>query len=479
MLQNKSTNYFSEISSFFSKEEKSFSTVIHVIKGLNINRMNLGLEEFAQASYRKSDLLLICLLFPLFSIDNIRRYLGSSLQKHFLSEKDTLYRFKNSPLFDWRDFLYKVNKRIVGWTESTSENDNPKCLILDDTDLPKTGKRIEHVGRIWSHTAKGSLLGIKALFLGYWDGTSFFGLDFCLGKELGKKEDRPFGLTHKERKAQFKKKRSLRSASARRIEDLTKNKIDNGVSLIHRAFKKKIQFDYLLTDSWFVCEKLMCTALKCRAHLLGMAKMGKTLYCYNNRYLNANQLIKSLVRNKKSKRIKCLGMYSAEAKVTFNDIPLKLFFFKTSRKAKWHIILTTNCSLRAVKAYHIYSIRWGIEVFFKETKQYFHLGKCQSRDFDAQIADTSLSIIQYNIFSLAKRLESYLTLGGLFEESQKQALELTLWQRIWEFLIDFLSQLAKILEINPDEFMSQILAIENNKQNKLLSLFQRTLLYAA
>ena len=476
MLQSKSTKLISEISSFFSSEEKSLETIIKVIKGLNINRLKIGIEEFPQASYRKSDLLSLCLLFPVFSIENVRRYLGSTLQVSFLSEKDTLYRFKNNPLFDWRSLLYKLNRRILSHTVS---DDSPKCLILDDTDFPKTGKKIEHVGRIHSHSPKGSLLGIKALVLGYWDGKSFFGLDFSLKKEQGKNEDRPFGLTKKEIKAQFKKKRVALTPGKQRVDELLVNKIDNGISLITRAYKRAIKFDYVLTDSWFVCEKFIQVALKCKANLLGMAKMGITLYCYNNKQLKAPQIIKSLVRDKKSKWVKCLRMYTAEARVTYNDVPLKLFFFKSSRKAKWHVILTTDCSLKAVRAYQIYSIRWSIEVFFKEGKQHFRLGKSQSRDFDAQIADTSLSLIQYNIFSLAKRIEAYETLGGLFEETQKKALELTLWQRIWELFIEISTLLAETFEIEPNEFMTKILAMENQKQNKLISIFQRTVSNAA
>jgi hypothetical protein len=293
-------------------------------------------------------------------------------------------------------------------------------------------------------------------------------------KELGKNEGRPFGLTAKEAKAQFKKKRSDSVPGQTREAELMCNKIDNGVSLILSAFRRAIKFDYVLTDSWFVCEKFIRVSIKCGADLLGMAKMGITLYCYNSKHLKASQIVKLLVRDKKSKWVKCIGMYAAEARVTYHDVPLKLFFFKSSRKAKWHVILTTDCTLKAVRAYQIYSIRWSIEVFFKEGKQHFKLGKCQSRDFDGQIADTSISIIHYNIFSLAKRLVAYETLGGLFDETQKQSLELTLWQRIWQLLLEVLTLLAEAVEIDPDEFMTHILQMENQEQNKLISIFQRT-----
>lgn len=479
MLQNKSTKYFSEISSFINSDEKSLSIIIQVIKGLNINRLKLGLAEYPQALYRKNDLIVTCLLFPVFSVDNICRYLGSSLQNHFLSAKDTLYRLKNNPLMNWRCFVYKVNKRILFSADQQFPSDNPRCIIIDDSDLAKTGRRIEHTGKIWSHSIGRTLLGYKALFLGYWDGKSFFGLDFSLHKEMGKNTERPFGLTTKQRKEQFKKTRSVQSPSKQRVDELMVNKIDNAITMIIRAFKQGILFDYVLTDSWFVNEKFMRVSLACGAHLLGMGKMGKTLYRFNDKQYSALQIIKILVRNKKSKRVKCLGMFVAEAQVSFGNIPLKLIYFKTSRNSKWHFLLTTDRSLKAVKAYQTYSIRWSIEVFFKESKQHFHLGKSQSRDFDGQIADTSLSMLQYNVFSLAKRIESYETLGGLFDETQKQALELTLWQRIWDMFLEIITLLAESIEIDPDKLMTNIITMENQKQNKLISIFQRTLINAA
>jgi hypothetical protein len=36
----------------------------------------------------------------------------------------------------------------------------------------------------------------------------------------------------------------------------------------------------------------------------------------------------------------------------------------------------------------------ALHKFFKECKQYLLLGKCQSLDFDAQIADTTLSMVR-------------------------------------------------------------------------------------
>ena len=61
-------------------------------------------------------------------------------------------------------------------------------------------------------------------------------------------------------------------------------------------------------------------------------------------------------------------------------------------------------------------------MFFKESKQNLGLSKCQSQDFDAQIAATTLCMIQYNLLSVAKRFSEYEKLGELFRATQKDSL---------------------------------------------------------
>jgi len=57
----------------------------------------------------------------------------------------------------------------------------------------------------------------------------------------------------------------------------------------------------------------------------------------------------------------------------------------------------------------IYSIRWSIEVFFKEAKQHLGLCNCQSRDFDAQIANVTISCILYIFLAYYRRINDYET----------------------------------------------------------------------
>jgi hypothetical protein len=81
------------------------------------------------------------------------------------------------------------------------------------------------------------------------------------------------------------------------------------------------------------------------------------------------------------------------------------------------------------------------------------LGKCQSNDFDARIADTTISLTQYIILSLYKRFSSYETIGSLFYKSQ-----------------EILQKITKALGVDVNEIMTKIFNLPNFEENILTIL---------
>lgn len=370
--------------------------------------------------------------------------------------------------------------QLIGKTSSKSndiENKSPRCLIVDDSDLPKTGRRTELIGKVFSHVTHQSILAFKGLFMGYHDGKSFFALDFSLHGERGKNKKRPYGLSNKQLKERFFKFRYKNSVSYQRKEEYFTTKIQSMIKMIRTAIANGLRFDYVLVDSWFTCFELV-KFIKTRrigVHLLGMAKMGKTRYLFNGKKLTAKEIVDYQRKAKKIKRSKQLASYYSEVLVNFNEIPVKLFFSKTSRKGKWHLLLTTDLKLNFEQAYKIYSIRWSIEVFFKEAKQYLGLGKSQSQDFDAQIATTTICMLQYNLLAVAKRFTDYESLGELFRNTKAETIQLTVAERIWQIIIDVLAALTELFEIDTEMLMEKLLS-DNERIEKLVNY--KTLLQA-
>ena len=75
-------------------------------------------------------------------------------------------------------------------------------------------------------------------------------------------------------------------------------------------------------------------------------------------------------------------------------------------------------------------MRWGIEVFFSDSKRLLGLADCSSRDFSAHIAHVSLVMIRYNMLASIKRAPDYDTIGGLFGDMYLGVHELTVVEKI-------------------------------------------------
>jgi hypothetical protein len=478
MLPNKSTKIFSELNDFLTSSEKGILRIMDIYKKLDLHKIKIGHQDFPQASYRRCDLLLCLMLFPIFQVKNVYGYLDSTLNNFFEARKNTLYRLKNDSTVNWRHIVGLVNKRLFKTINENTDNhaDSPRCLILDDTDFVKTSYRTEHVGFIWSHVAHRAVLGLKGLFLGYWDSKSFFALDFSLHKERGKNKKKPFGLSPKQLSKQYSMPREDGTPGRDREKELVQDKISMAIQMVKKAVSGKLQVDYVLMDSWFFCNAFVqfLKKLSPKVFILAIAKMGKTHYSFEGKNYTLKQLSEIMKHRKKVKRVKSLNLYCAEVLVDFKGTPLKLFFCKNSKRGKWHVMVTTNTKLGIIRAYQTYSIRWTIEVFFKEGKQYFGLGKSQSQDFDGQIADISIAMVVYNVFSLVKRFESYETLGCLFRETGLQTLEMTVYMRIWQFILELLEIIAELID---GDFNELIVSNMKNtpENNRLLKLFDNKL----
>jgi len=330
--------------------------------------------------------------------------------------------------------------KFIKLAEANGERDRDavRCIIFDDSSLPKTGRYIEKVSRIWDHVLKRCIIGYKLLAMGYWDGLSFIPLDFSLHRERGKNADKPFGLKKKEYRKQYRKKREKGTHSWDRAKEADATKIESALKMFWRAITQGVKVDYVLMDSWFTCDAFIRAVKKVKkqtVHLIGMYKTPKTRFNYLDQELTHSQ-----IRNKpgKVKRCRKLRLHYKEAVVDYNGTPIKMFFSRQGKNGKWRVFITTDTRITFTKMIEIYQIRWTVEVFFKEAKQLFGLGKCQSNDFDAQIADTTITMIQHILLTLKYRFEHYETKGALFNHLKEGIIQTRLNERLWGLFIELL-----------------------------------------
>jgi hypothetical protein len=229
-----------------------------------------------------------------------------------------------------------------------------------------------------------------------------------------------FGLTKTERKAQFKKSISAKCCGYTRRKEADRSKGEQLIVMLKRAVKNNFIPQYVLTDSWFFCESLIVGVKSIRngcINLISMVKINNQVFKVDKgqKEIGVKLLLKSCLTSKASNCKKIHASYYKRS-CDYKGTAVNLFFVKMGRSSNWHLLATTDLKLNFVELMETYQIRWSIEVFFHETKSYLNLGKCQASNFDAQIADTTITMIQYAMLSYCKRINYQTSFGDLFKE---------------------------------------------------------------
>jgi len=427
-----------EIENVLQNHGYSINNIIcEVMKTFKLKTLCRKVGFQKQDGYSTTEILSLMLMLPLMLLKSVHALYKSDFQKVTTMKKDSIYRLKNNEKMPWRALLLVMTKQFQRLVNPKNEVDDKSAFILDDTIHAKTGRRIEQMTKVFDHVAgkQGSKLGFKNLTLGFFDGKSLTPLDFTLQVEKPLKKAR-------HRKERFKKQRNPKSAGAKRIRECHVSKITNGLDMLKRALKQGFQANYVLVDSWFSSHEFIQTVRglgKKPMHLVCGVRQDKRKYLYNGNSLNASQLKLVLKNEGNEKRCRKRNIRYFEVLVDYEGIgQVKLFFCRFPYQKKFRLFLSTDTSLSLLGMMEIYSIRWTIEVFFKETKQHLKLGTCQSRDFDAQIAHITTCYLLYTLLAYFRRVNAYDSLDGLFAEIKDDLIEKNVAERLWELFDDLL-----------------------------------------
>ena len=457
---DKGTNIFSEMASFFKKSGKisAFNAISGVMKNVKLNLRPLGFEKPRHnCLYPTLCVLQLLLMFPSFSVANPANYTTSPLFKLVSCHKDVFYDFLNNGRTKWRKIMYYINCQL--WAKITVRSDHkkrdlPVVLIFDDTDIIKASSAIEMVSKIFSHVTNSSHWGYKGLFCCLSDGISQLLMDFSLCREY---KEADFGLNRRQAARQYKSADDEDAEIASRKKECVMSKIELMKEMIKRCVKYGIHFEYILCDSWFTCTEIVNFVRGLHGkHYLGMIRMSKTRYGYGQGLFTADTLASRLWKTGE-KHHRMYGYTYMTADVTLDGKPVRLFFSRRNEHDKWHAYLTTNMKLDFQQAFRIYSMRWAIEVCNKEEKGLLGMDKCQSRHFAAQIAHVSIACLQYNMLSIAKRFSDYETIGEIFRGTKDDALEITIAQRILEFIVDIATELEDMCGCDTDRLIDNLI----------------------
>lgn len=473
MLLSKDIKNIWELKNGFTPAWVEPEFIASSLKLFSFSQLSKSVSEIKQKGYSFQWLMTILLSMPFIGAATVNSMLNGYVKHQIDAGKDTFYRLKNHSQVCWRLLLWLFAIKFNKLTTSKLMRDSQwiRCLVFDDTLLEKTGKCIEKVSRMFDHVTKRYVLGFKLLLMGYWDGTSFYPIDFTLHRELGSNKEKPYGLKKKVLRKQFRKKREKGTCNYERAVEADESKINCAIKMFKRAISLGFVVDYVLVDSWFTCEALIEAVLgvkKCMVHLIGMYKIVKTKFLYQGKKLTHKQIRNMLGKPKRCRKLK---LYYLEAEVGYHGRPIKLFFSKKGNNGKWKVFVCTNIQLSFIQMIEIYQTRWTIEVFFKESKQLLGLGRCQSNDFDAQIADATITMIQHILLTIKYRIENYESVNGLFLEITQATVKQRLDQRLWGLFIEILNIIGSLFdEIDEDELIHRIFHDETARKRIALLL---------
>jgi hypothetical protein len=474
MQQDKNTKSLSEIASYCQNSSSMVDIFNKLLGTFDLRYINKLFSGAKKRGIDGSKIFQTLFVFRLLDFSNVAQLMQSGFSKELSHKKDVFYDFLNNTKIHWRSIMFLFFKQVYHLIDVKSDqnSDEVKCLIIDDTQLNKTGKTMEFIGKVFDHCTHTYQLGMKMLTLGYTDGKTFLPIDFSIHNEAGKHGKR--GLKTKELKAQFSKNRPPKSAGYEREAEVSMDKISVALKMIKHSIKKWLKVDYVLADSWFICEKFIkgIKDINPKLHIIGLMKMNRIVVINGNSY-KANKIPELKWRDiKQSRKLKCSYI---SLKITYKDMEMRGYWIKMNGQNTWNLLVSTNEKLTFVKAMTIYKHRWSIEVFFKDCKQNLGLNECQSKDFDAHIATISIVFMNYIVLALKKRFEDYETLGKLFRDFKGMILKQTVIQRIWNVLTQLFDSVFALMGVDWIMFISTLIdkqdEILQNLNNALESLY--------
>ncbi len=160
--------------------------------------------------------------------------------------------------------------------------------------------------------------------------------------------------------------------------------------LLAKLLDKLISFGfytpYFLGDAWFGCKENIKLVQKYDITGIFIMKPGRGKYLFNG-VLNTAKGLYCKFRSQMTKvKGESFSAYGATIEYNISNsnksvwINVQLVFSrqKTTPKSSWVVILCTDPEMEVQEFLETFALRWNIEVYFKETRQYSGFGKDQS-----------------------------------------------------------------------------------------------------
>ena len=316
--------------------------------------------------------------------------------------KDAVYDFLKQTGANWRNFLIAISSTAIAFCNSLTNKGRERVIAIDDTPFKKDrSKSVELLSKCWDHCDAKHFKGFRLLNCVWTDGFSIIPICFSLLASI---------LPSK-RYHEATKNVDPRSNAAKRRLEAVQGAPKVVVLLSEIIFKIFRQFfDAVTFDSWFAINSIIFGISK-YAPVVCMVKKNCQLMFKFSGVLGSIDAVYRNLKNRRRGQSQIIGSTIAELVYKHDGLvellKCKIVFVRSKINGDWIPILSTNIKFDDEKIIRLYGLRWNIEVFHKDIKQFLSLERgSQSRDFDALTAYVTVVFVRYIYLALKQRLES-------------------------------------------------------------------------
>lgn len=417
-------------------------------------------------------------------VDSIGMFSRQSLQTFSGAGKDALYAALNQEDWNWRRLHMEIAQQAVRSAKASSQ---PGAFVLDDSIQVRHGKKMPGVSSHFDHTSGRHVMGHQVLTLGVSSAAGFVPLD----SELFISATRAQGAH-----LPFRDGRSVVAKRYRVADRQTKPQMAG--DMIRRAQRAGIEADYLLADAWFgtkamirlADEQLLTPILRMKKNTMKYRLTERQEGRITYRDKDVNALYQSCIRSRwenipgQPYQVKALDVelnLSSTPDEVEKWIKVRLLFVRgvdaqektQAGKHDWAVFLTTDIRLESPRLLELYALRWAIEVYFKEAKQYLGFLKEQSNHYAAYVASIHLTAMRFCMLLIAKSLHQANGISEIRKQLTSNATSIDYATRLWQvFRAVIVGALDELKTLLGDMAIQVMEAIERHVQNFFVQALQ-------
>lgn len=387
----------------------------------------------------------LLLVWRWINVSSIGKFSEKAIGLFSDAHRDVMYDTLKREDINWRKFNLHVARSV--YDRHSLESSRSRVFVLDDSIKCRRGKKMEGVSSHFDHVSNTHVMGQQVLTLALATEETFLPLDSQIF--ISEKKVQPLISPYND----------ARSVAAKRYKeavDQTKNQMAEG--MLRRAVRESFSADFVVADAWFGNKQMISTALSLGLTAILRMKKSKLKYRVKHggqwQHLDAKELYQLAVR-KQWKKVRNLPWKAVEMTVQVNLTTdksknakadygsVKLLFVRGIKEQSdqsdingsakdWALFLSTDTELGSSKMLETYSLRWGIEVYFKEAKQHLGFLQEQTITFTSHTASIHLCAIRYLILINGKEDQAGATVGLLREQIQDQLNSLSFATQLWQ-----------------------------------------------